>query len=271
MKRYLGDRALAVWLAVCALAIGGCGQSSNITGSGAAAQQLQADDTAIQTGAAASSDNGGMMAELAGASQAVPMAQRSGGVLGVSSADTTFSRGNVTITLGRTFFDAGGNELQQWDPSATRVRIDSWIRGSVTGLGYQATFGRTGVLDIDGLAPAADTLVFSGTATDTTDATFTSIEGMRTVDVHALGNRALTAIKKLKDSNINPWPLSGSATWNLAVDKYAAGPGGSIQVHWDATAVLTFNGTRFASLLVNGRYHYVVDLQTGIVTRSPAT
>src|SRR5262245_40403840 len=143
MKWHLSDRALTACLAASLLALAGCGKSSNITGTGATAQ-LIADDTAIQTGAAASADKGGMMAEVNGTSDAVPMSRPSAGPLRVSSADTTFTTGNVTITLSRTFYDAGGNELQQWDPSATRARIDSWIRGTVTGPQYQATFGRSG-------------------------------------------------------------------------------------------------------------------------------
>src|SRR5262249_18449400 len=200
-------------------------------------------------------------------SDAVPMSRPSAGPLRVSSADTTFTTGNVTITLSRTFYDAGGNELQQWDPSATRARIDSWVRGTVTGPQYQATFGRSGTLDIDALAAGADTVVFAGTATDTVDATYTSIDGARSADAHGLGTRVLAAVKKLKDRNINPWPLSGTATWNVSVDKYATGPNGAIEAHWDAVAVLTFNGTRYARLLVNGRYRYTVDLQTGAVVR----
>ena len=267
MKRPSPGGARAVWLAAVVLGLAGCGKSSDITGTGAAAQQT-ADDGAVQVGAAASTGNGGLLSEMNGTSEAVPMSSPATSPERAASADTTFTRGNLTITLSRTFYDAGGTALQQWDPSAVRAVVDSWIRGTVTGLRYQATVGRTGELDIGGLAAGMDTLTFDGTATDTTDARYTSLDGTRTLDVHALATRVLAAVKKLKDRNVNPWPLSGTATWNLAVDKYASGPTGGIEAHWDIVAVLTFNGTRTAELAINGRFHYHLDLLTGDVTRA---
>ena len=186
----------------------------------------------------------------------------------VLAADTTFTRGSFTITLSRTFYDAGGNQLQQWDPSAVRAVIGSWVRGTVTSPRYQATVGRTGTLDVNGLAAALDTLTFDGTATDTTDARYTSLDGTRTADVHVLATRTLAAVKVLKNRTANPWPLSGTATWNVAVDKYASGPQGGIEAHYTAVVVVTFNATELVDVAVNGRYHYRLDLQTGDVVRS---
>src|SRR6266850_1427205 len=172
MKRRSSARRLALWLATALLALGGCGKSSDVTGLGAAAQQT-ADDIAVQVGAAASADGGGLMTEIEGTNSTVPMASRPVTFFGVAASDTTFARGPFTITLDRTFYDVDDTMLQQWDPSAVRAVIDSWVRGAVTGLRYQATVGRTGVLNVNGLAAAVDTLLFDGTATDTTDARFT--------------------------------------------------------------------------------------------------
>lgn len=266
MKRLSSGSVLAVWLAAAIFALGGCGKSSNVTGLGTAAQQAS-DDIAVQIGAAASADNGGMMTEIEGTSSAVPMAVQPATIDGVAAADTTFARGPFTITLNRTFYDIDGNALQQWDPSAVRAVINSWVRGAVTGLRYQATVGRTGILNVNGLAAAVDTLLFDGTATDTTDARYTSLDGLRTVDVHVLATRVLANVRALKNRNVNPWPLSGTATWNVSVDKYATGPAGGIEAHYNAVVVVTFDGTPYADVTVNGRYRYRMNLQTGDVAR----
>jgi hypothetical protein len=267
MRRLSPGGTFAVWLAAAAIILGGCGKSSDVTGLGAAAQQT-ADDLAVQVGASASADNGGLMTEIEGTTSAVPMALQPSSIDGVAAADTTFTRGPFTITLERTFYDVDGNALQQWDASAVRVQIGSWVRGSVTGVRYQATLGRTGTLDVSGLAAAVDTLVFAGTATDTTDARYTSLDGLRTVDVHVLATRVLAGVRALKNRNVNPWPLSGTATWNLSVDKFASGPRGGIEVHYEAVAVVEFDGTQYADVTVNGRYRYRMDLLTGGVSRS---
>jgi hypothetical protein len=150
--------------------------------------------------------------------------------------------------------------------TAVRVAIGSWVRGSVTGVRYQATLGRAGTLDVRGLVSAADTLVFDGTATDTTDARYTSLDD-RTVDVHVLATRMLARVRVLKNRRVHPWPLGGTATWNLSVDKFASGPRGGIEVHYDAVVVVEFDGTQYADVTVNGRYRYRMDLQTGGVAR----
>ena len=265
--RWNSGRALAVWLAAIVIALGGCGKSSDVTGVGAAAQQA-ADDIAVQIGASASADNGGMMTEIEGTRSAVPMALQPASIEGVTAADTTFARGPFTITLERIFFDIDDNALQPWDPSAVRAVIHSWLRGAVTGVRYQATAGRTGTLNVNGLAAAVDTLVFDGTATDTTDARYASLDGSRTADVHVLSTRVLAGVRALKNRGVNPWPLGGTATWNLSVDKYANTPRGGLEAHVDAVVVVTFDGTPYADVTVNGRYRYRLNLQTGDVARN---
>ena len=267
MKRVSPGGMLAIWSAAAGIILGGCGKSSDVTGLGAAAQQT-ADDLAVQVGTSASADNGGLMTEIESTTAAVPMALQPGSIESVAAPDTTFPRGPLTIALERTFFDVDGNALQRWDMSAVRVAVGSWVRGSVTAVRYQATLGRTGTLDVRGLAAAADTLVFDGTAADTTDARYASLDDRRTVDVHVLATRVLARVRVLKNRDVHPWPLSGTATWNLSVDKFADGPRGGIEVHYDAVVVVEFDGTQVADVMVNGRYRYRMDLQTGGVARS---
>lgn len=266
MKRGSGD-ALAASIAAVVIALGGCGKSADVTGVAAAAQQA-ADDFAVQIGASASADNGGLLTEIEGTRSALPMALRPAAIESVTESDTSFERGRFTITLERTFFDIDDNALQQWDASAVRAAVHSRIRGAAAGVHYRATGGRTGTLDVNGLAMAVDTLVFDGAATDTTDARYTSLDGSRTADVHVLATRVLARVRTLKSRDVNPWPLDGTATWNLSVDRYADAPHGGIEAHVDAVVVVAFNGTASADATVNGRYRYHVNLQTGDVARN---
>ena len=267
MKRTSAITMLAIGLAAVLVALSGCGKSSDVTGI-ANAPQATADLVAVQAGAAASADNGGLMIELQGSTAAVPTRVQTVAPDRIAAADTTFTRGNLTITIDRTFYDATGTALPQWDPSAVRVVITSWLRGTVSGTRYSATIGRTGTLNIHGIQAAADTLVFDGVATDTTDAVYVSLDGTRTIDVHVLATRTLAGITRLKNTSVDPWPLAGTATWTLSVDKYAAGSQSTIEAHYDAVVVVTFNGTEFADVTVNGRFHYRIDLQTGACARA---
>ncbi|HEY6865727.1 MAG TPA: hypothetical protein VI792_00625 [Candidatus Eisenbacteria bacterium] len=266
MKSVSGGRMLAVTLAAAVLVFGGCSKSSNVTGLSPA--QQTADEVALQAGASASADNGGLMTEVQGTTSSVPTSVQPASPYRITATDTTFTSGSFTITLSRTFYDGSTNALPQWGPTAVRAVVNSWLRGTASGLQYQATVGRTGVLNVSGLAASVDTLVFDGTATDTTDAQFTSLDGARTVYVHVLATRILAAVQLLKNRSANPWPLSGTATWNLAVDKYVDGTRGTIQVHYTALVVVTFNGTQYADMVVNGTYHYKLNLQTGTVVRA---
>ncbi len=263
----LRSTIFAIGLAALGLGLGGCGKSSDVTGVGKAAQQT-ADDIAVEVGAATGVDPGGMMTEIEGTSAAVPSALAPVGLESVMAADTTFTRGPFTIALERTFYDVDDNVLQAWDPSATRAVVSSWVRGAITGARYQATVGRSGTLDVNGLAAALDTLVFDGTAIDTTDARYTSLDGSRTVDVHVQATRLLVGVRTLKNRDVNPWPLTGTATWRLSVDKFAEGPRGGLEAHYDAVVVASFDGTSTADVVVSGRYRYRLNLQTGAVARN---
>jgi hypothetical protein len=265
MKR-CGGALLAFLLAAIAVVFEGCGKTSDVTGVGAAAQQA-ADDIAVEVGAAASADGGGMMTEIEGARSALPLALEPAPIESLVAADTAFARGPFTLSLEREFFDVDDNALQPWDPSAVRAVVHSWLRGAVTGMRYRATRGRTGTLAVRGLAPAVDTLVFEGSATDTTDARYTSLDGSRTTDVHVLATRTLAGVRALKAPGVSPWPLGGTATWNLSVDKYANTPRGGIEAHIEAVAVAAFDGTPSVIATVNGRFRYRLNLQTGDVTR----
>ena len=65
-------------------------------------------------------------------------------------------------------------------------------------------------------------------------------------------------------------PASGTGTWDLDVTRQVSSGGGSISEHFVAHVVVTFNGTHLVPLVVNGTYHFMLDLDTGQVTQVTA-
>jgi hypothetical protein len=234
--------------------------------------QLTADDIATQVGVSASNDNGGMMAEYDGLVSSVPNSpptapsRRSPPITHVVSTDTTFTSGNLTFTISRVFY-SGANALAGWDTSATSVVGTAWVHGSVTAERFTATIGRGGSLTVNGIHYGVDTLVVDGAGHDTTNAHVVSLDGQHSADFHMLASRTLAAVRVLKNRTSNPWPLSGTATWVISVDKLRGGPNGQVETHVDATVVVTFNGTQNPTVVVNGNYHYTLDLASDAIAR----
>ena len=267
MKLHPTRTAFAAVLIAAAVVTSGCGKGTNPTNPAQLDQQT-ADDVAVMAGADASM-NGGVAAELsAGAQLFVPGPQAMPGSISSTAWDTTFTRDSLTISVSRTFYNALGQPLPGYDPTAVRLVATTRITGTMSGHRYRATIQRTGMLDIAGINALQDTLTFNGTGSDTTHAQFSGMmDSTRTVVLHKTGARALSQVKLLKDPNVNPWPLSGTATWTITVDKLVTGGGGTIEKHFTATVVVTFDGTSTPDITINGSFHYRVNLLTGIVTR----
>jgi hypothetical protein len=266
MRRFCGNASAAFLLASAASFLAGCGKTSDVTGVGAVTQQT-ADDIAVEVGEAASAEGGGLMIEIEGARSTLPHSIEPAGIESAVARDTTLARGPFTLSLERAFFDVDDNALQPWDPTAVRAVVHTWLRGTVTSVRYRATRSRAGTLGVRGLAPAVDTLVFEGSASDTTEARYTSLDGSRTTDVRVLATRTLAGVRALEDRGVHPWPLGGTATWNLSVEKFANTPRGGIEARIEAVVVVAFDGTPSATAAVNGRFRYRLNLQTGDAVR----
>lgn len=252
----------ALLLATAGLAVS-C--SKTPTNPSVTAQQT-ADDVATQVGVSASNDNGGMMTEFDGLVNSVPQSPMTR-LTHTVATDTTFTNGNLTFNISRVFY-AGANALAGWDTSATSVVGTAWVHGTVTATRLTATVGRGGSLTVNGIHYGVDTLVIDGAGHDTTTAHVVSLDGLRSADLHILANRTLASVRLLKNRTSNPWPLSGTATWALSVDKLVSGSNGQVQSHFEASAVVTFNGTQNPTVVVNGNYHYTLDLSSGVIARN---
>ncbi len=183
----------------------------------------------------------------------------------------TTDEGSFTWSFSVRFFDADGNEQASFDPLTTaRMSVVARARGSLTTAEHQATIGVHRALDIDGLLPTETTLEIDGAANDTADAAFEARDGSASRSYHLLGAGALTDVMQLKDSSVNPYPLSGTARWEVEIDAAETDQDGTREAHYEVTVLVTFNGTRNPTIEIDGNFRYSMDLVTGEIRRLPA-
>jgi len=274
----------------------GLGACSTAPTTPSALSQQAADDIALQAAGSLTGASGGLMLELDASAGSVPqnsaLRLRPGdptlGYRGVytngaaafrlrpgdpntattsAAAETTFSAGAITYTVTRTFYDADGNPLSDYGPSATRLRLTARATGSIATEQWSASVGRAGILDVTGIQSAEDTLQFDGAGNDTVQCHFLSYDGNRERYFYALGGRSLEAVRLLKNRDANPYPLSGKARWAWAVDRLRSNNREDVEMHFTALVVVTFNGTADPEIVVDGTYHYHVNLSSGAITR----
>lgn len=233
--------------------------------------QADADDIAAQAGPAAAA---GMIANLNAADGASSGVSGSAaarftplGAGAFAQAETTFTQGNITYTLGVTFYDADGNALTGYGPSAHRMLVTTRATGAITDQQFTASLGHAGSLDVTGLEASLDTLVFNGASNDSVDASFTSLDGLRSRYFKWRSGAVLTNTDLLKNRQANPYPLSGTLTYIVHAERFTSGQFADVDKTWDATVTIVFDGTANPALTVNGVFHYRVNLVSGVVVR----
>lgn len=259
--------ALPATLLILSPILGGCGKSAAPTAArpSDSMSQQTADDLALHF--ASTLSKGGVPLNQAGATtlQAVALGRvalpRSGAPL--SATDEA----GFSWSLSVRFFDADGDEQPLFVPGSTsRLSLVGRAHGSVSSSRHQASVGIYRALDVDGLLPDVTTLEVDGAARDTADCAFAAHEDQAAREYHLLADGSLTDVRSLKDTAVNPYPLSGTARWQVRADAVE----GDHQAHYRATVVVTFNGTRYPMIEVDETYDYTFDLETGEIQRHPA-
>ena len=225
-----------------------------------------ADLMAAQLGASLASSNGGAMVEIDVAREQAVSAAASGG-FPTASAETTFTRGNMDYTLSVSFFDATGAELPGWDTTAVRMTLQARAHGTVSSSQYTVDVGHASLHDITGIEMSSDQLTFNGEADDTLNADFVDPETAGAASFDWLSTTDWENVVALKDDTVNPYPLSGRLVWTAVANLVAMQNGQLATGHYEVTAWVTFNGTRYPEIVIEGSHHYVVDLETGAVQR----
>lgn len=252
-------------LGLVALAAG-CGKGTSSTSPTTAMTQDAADDIAINSVAAVgpvATDVGGSVALTSG-----PAPQPGAANVTPTASETTFVKNGITFTITRTFYDSGGNPLTGFGLTAARLVWTSQAAGTFESPRDTAVIGHDASLIVTGnaLLAAADTLIFNGASDDTLLNHFTSYDGTQQRWFHWVSNLAIADVRVAKT---NPgFPASGTVTFTASADRLRSGSLGDVQSHWNATVVITFNGTNTADVVVNGVWHYHWLLNYGIVQRA---
>jgi hypothetical protein len=257
---------LALSIALVAALVAGCGGSKSTE---PRAGQETANQVAIQLGASAASGTGGVGAEFTTIVQSLP---GSGGPLKGPSlesvnvaADTVWVVGGVTYEASRSWYDANQQPVSQWGPTVVGMLWNSRATGTVTGQQFYGHIWRTTQFDIYGVAADQDTATVNGTVQDSCQSQFSTMDTQRVTYLFAVSGITLGGVH-LDKTGTNPYPLSGTMTWNLGVDRLRSSNRGDVEAHFEATAIVTFNGTANPQVVVNGQYHYTLNLINGAVT-----
>ena len=251
-------------LALALGAFAGCSDDDGPTIPNVVMNQADADDVAIQAGIAFDNLTTEFQAS-AGAASATPLL---GTTLGGTASDTSFTRGAITFQLSRRWFNVA--QVEQTVPDATTdslvVTTRAFGADSTSTGRYRVVVGHAGQLRVGGLVAARPIYTAAGGAADTLDSRFTSLSGgvTRTFYARLLGIATGIEIPKASPTG---YPTTGTVRWVIHAERTRSGDRGDVEKTLDATVLLTFNGTRYPTLTVNATWGYMLDLDSGAVTR----
>lgn len=262
---------LALLLLGFMLVAAGCGKGTGSTNPSSPMTQESADDIAVNTVLALNTVGGDV--EGAGVSAGAALFQPGDSHarrarLSSTQFDTTFTRDSITFHVTRTWIGVLGDTLAGPGSSASRLLWTSDASGHWTGERDTAQVGHHADLTVTGSRPLlslADTLVFNGAAFDTLDNSFRSLDSLRTRRFHWESSLAVLNVQWPKGASV---PASGTVTINVIADRYITNGSNTRDGHWNATVVITFNGTPNANVTVNGTWHYHWNLATNVIVRA---
>jgi len=170
---------------------------------------------------------------------------------GPFASEAEFSR-----TRTRTFLDESGAEMDRYDALLTASintlteTVGQGSRGDLV-----VTLSRLRDMTVSGLLGEETERVWNGTGTDDRSRVRTSDEeGTRSYVL--TGSTTTTDVVRAVDREAQPWPLSGTIARAITVE-VTNGPNGDETRTVDA--LLTFDGTQFVTLIVNGE-EFEIDL-----------
>lgn len=258
--RHRPDRGLLV-AALLALAsfASGCGSGTSPTGPVTSdLTQSEANDLALQTSFAL--DQIGLDVEGAGSSLLLGSALRPEIAPMHAAWDTTIAFGGITAEISREFYDAENHVLAGYGPTAVRMNWRSHIWGTIETPRDTATIQHHSDLDFTGIGWEDTALVINGTCADTLLNRFHSLDSLLTRYGYWRSTLSASAIALRKaDGRL----LSGRLTYVVKADQLRSGEQGDVEKHLSAIVVITFNGTEYPDVVVNGVHRYRWDKQHG--------
>ena len=157
--------------------------------------------------------------------------------------------GDISRSREVTFYDGAGAEMDGYDPllTATVVSVLEVLAERSGGV-FEGTMERHRETEVTGLEGEETSRTWNGLGTDAVSRTrFDDEDGDRSYDMS--GTVTIADVVVGVPRSENPWPLSGTITRELSVE-IVNGPEGDAT--FERTAVVTFDGTRFATVVVDG-------------------
>jgi hypothetical protein len=183
---------------------------------------------------------------------------------------TSRSRGPFQTTRSYAYADEAGAAQNAYSATTTAAANFRWtLAGTITKRRWGGTVSRNRDMTISGLLGANTTITINGTSSSERQRTrfareeaegANAVERTYEMEGSTVIANVVTAAVRLPDT----WPLSGTITRNHSVTRTDAVNGTRTTTR---TSVVTFNGTQFVPLVVNGTA-FTLDLATGDVTRT---
>jgi hypothetical protein len=167
--------------------------------------------------------------------------------------------GQLTITRSITFRDASGQPQPAYDAQTTAsANFVSTITGSMAHHRFTASYSRQRDITVSGLLGAETTHIFDGVgSTSVTESRHTGSGAARSYAM--TGTTTISGVVVPVPRTDTGWPTAGTITHQVAFHRHGARGGGRSGTR---TVTITFNGTRFVPLVVNG-HELTLDLATG--------
>lgn len=228
-------------------------------------------DVALVAGDAAFEDVSVIYTQLGAFGVPTGEIQRTGGWQGGCPYDAptgrficpTQTHENMTMSRSYGFKDAGGQPQSAYDAVTTEsANFRSTMSGAVTRDLWSATISRVRDFTESGLAGAETQHTINGVGSSTESRSRHADGGIRTYTMTSVATVADVVIPFPRSRGA--WPLSGTVTRQIT----ATLEGDQGTESRSRTAVLTFNGTRFATMVVGDR-SFTVDLASGRTVRRP--
>ena len=176
-------------------------------------------------------------------------------------------RGPFTTTRSYAYADEAGAAQSAYSATLTAAANFKWsLNGTITRDKWSGSIARDRDITLSGLLGANNTVTVNGTG---------SAEKMRTSFLRdSAGPNGLTRTYNMESSLViknvvtpairlpDAWPTSGTITRDYKVTRTDATAGTTVTTR---NSVVTFNGTQFVDLVVNGTA-FTLDLATGKVT-----
>jgi hypothetical protein len=171
-------------------------------------------------------------------------------------------QGSKTFSRTVTFFDAGGIEQSKYDPLTTAwMEVVTDLTRQVSHTFWSAEIARHREMEVSGLEGEETERTWNGSGTGDVLRSRHPEDGSERVYDMASSSVIENVVRALPRSE-NPWPMSGTITRTIHAEITVDG----VTEVRDVVTVITFNGTQFVTMTVDG-VEYEIDLAERNVQR----